>query len=223
MTDIEQKRRLVRALRSQVGRGLADACGFTVIANPARLFQILYLSILLTGDRDYQRAVRVAQALRDRGWDSAARMAASRHDERTALVKTAGRKRDADALAATLGHLAQSIVDRYRGDLRRLRSDARRDSGRERDLLKKLPGVDDRVVDLFFREVQVLWPEVGPFIDRRALAAARKLDLGRSVADLTALTGGRQRESEKLAWLAGALARVDMDNRYDEIRAMVPA
>jgi endonuclease III len=219
MTEIEQKRRLVRALRSQVGRGFAEACGFTVIANPARLFQILYLAILLTGDRDYRRAVRLAKALRDRGWESPARMARARHDERAALIKTAGRWRDADTLAATLGDLAQTIVDRYRGDLRRLRSDARRDPGRERELLKKLPGVDDRVVDLFFREVQVLWPEVAPFVDRRALAAARKLELGRSVADLSALTGGR--ESEKLAWLAGALARVDLDNRYDEIRASV--
>lgn len=72
-------------------------------------------------------------------------------------------------------------------------------------------------MDLFLQEVQVLWPEVAPFADRRALAAARKLDIGRSVADLSALAGSR--ESEKLAWLAGGLARVDLENRYDEIRA----
>jgi hypothetical protein len=219
MTEIEEKRRLVRAVRSQMGRGLAEACGFAVIANPARLFQILYLSVLLASDRDYWRAVRIAQGLRDRGWESAARMARSRHDERAALIAVAGGKRDADAVSATLGDLAQAIVDRYRGDLRRLRADAQRDPSRERDRLKTLPGVDDRVVDLFFREVQVLWPEVAPFADRRALAAARKLDLGRSVEDLSALAGSR--ESEKLAWLAGALARVDLENRYDEIRASV--
>lgn len=203
-----------------MGRGFAEECGFRVIGNPASLFQILYLSILLANDRDYRRAVRIAQMLRDRGWESAAGMARSLHDERAALIRTAGRRRDAEALAATLGDLAQKIVDRYRGDLRRLRSDAQRDAGRERALLKKLPGVDDRAVDLFFREVQVLWPEVAPFVDRRAMAAARKLDLGRSVADLTVLA--KARESEKLAWLAGALARVDLENRYDEIRAAVP-
>jgi endonuclease III len=220
MTEIEEKRRLVRALRSRMGRGFAEEYGFRVIANPARLFQILYLSILLANDRDYRRAVRTAQMLRDRGWESAANMARSLHDERAALIRMAGRKRDAEKLAATLGDLAQKIVDRYRGDLRRLRSEAQRDAGRERALLKKLPGVDDRAVDLFFREVQVLWPEVAPFVDRRAMAAARKLDLGRSVADLTVLA--KARESEKLAWLAGALARVDLENRYDEIRAAVP-
>jgi hypothetical protein len=219
MRGIEEKRLLVRAVRSRMGRGFAEACGFRVIGNPASLFQILYLSVLLTSDRDYQRAVRIAKVLRDRGWESAAGMASSLHDERAALIRTAGRRRDADKLAATLGDLAQQIVGRYRGDLRRLRTEAKRDAGRERELLKKLPGVTDRAVDNFFQEVQVLWQEVAPFVDRRALAAARKLELGKSVADLTELA--KARESEKLAWLAGALVRVDVENRYDEIRAAV--
>jgi hypothetical protein len=220
MRGIEEKRRLVRAVRSRMGRGFAESCGFRVIGNPASLFQILYLSVLLAGDRDYQRAVRVAKVLRDRGWESAANMASSLHDERAGLIRTAGRRRDADQVAATLGDLAQKIVDRYRGDLRRLRTEAKRDSGRERELLKKLPGVTARAVDNFFQEVQVLWQEVAPFVDRRALAAARKLELGNSVADLTELA--KARESEKLSWLAGALVRVDVENRYDEIRAAVP-
>jgi hypothetical protein len=220
MRGIEEKRLLVRAVRSRMGRGFAEACGFRVIGNPASLFQILYLSVLLASDRDYQRAVRIARVLRDRGWESAAGMASSLHDERAGLIRTAGRRRDADQVAATLGDLAQKIVDRYRGDLRRLRTEAKRDAGRERDLLKKLPGVTDRAVDNFFQEVQVLWQEVAPFVDRRALAAARKLELGNSVADLTELA--KARESEKLAWLAGALVRVDAENRYDEIRAAVP-
>jgi endonuclease III len=221
MREIEEKRRLVRAVRSRMGRGFAEACGFRVIGNPASLFQILYLSVLLASDRDYPRAVRIARVLRDRGWESAAGMASSLHDERAATIRTAGRRRDAEQLAATLGDLAQKIVDRYRGDLRRLRTEAKRDAGRERELLKKLPGVTDRAVDNFFQEVQVLWQEVAPFVDRRALAAARKLDIGRTVADLTELA--KARESEKLAWLAGALVRVDVENRYDEIRAAVPA
>ncbi len=217
MVGIEEKRRLVRAVRSLMGRGFAEACGFEVIANPAKLFQLLYLSVLVVGDRDYQRAVRVAAELRDHGCDSAARMAQSRHDERAGLIREAGRRRDADAVSTTLGDLAQATVDRWHGDVRRLRGEAQQDPGRERRLFTELPGVDDRAVDLFFREVQVLWPEVAPFVDRRALAAARRLELGRTVADLSELA--KSRESEKLSWLAGALARVDMENRYDEIRA----
>ncbi len=51
--------------------------------------------------------------------------------------------------------------------------------------------------------------------DRRALTAARRLGLGRSAEDLAGLAGGR--ESERLAWLVGALARVDLEGRYAEL------
>jgi hypothetical protein len=215
MAGIEEKRRMVRRLVGRTGRGFAEAWGFGVTNNGATLFQLLYLSILMRGRGDYQRAVRTAQALRDRGWDSPARMAASDHEERFRLIRETGHWRNARELATTFGDLAQTIVDKYRGDLRRLRTQARNDPARERALLTELPGVDDAAVDLFFRDVQAAWREVAPFADARALTAARKLGLGRSASELSALAGGEG--SEKVAWLVGALARVDLDNSYDEI------
>jgi hypothetical protein len=53
--------------------------------------------------------------------------------------------------------------------------------------------------------------------DRRALAAARRLGLGRTARDLAGLTGSG--ESEQLSWLVGALARVDLERRYAEVTA----
>jgi hypothetical protein len=211
----EEKKRVVRRLASS-GRGFADQHGFRVTNNPATLFQVLYLSILLRRPGDQRRAAQAAGALRDQGWDSTARMARSLHETRAAVLRDCGR-RDADELATTVGDLATLVVQRYRGDLRRLRAAAQYDAARERDELKRLPGVDDEVVDLFFREVQALWREVAPCADRRALTAARKLGLGRSADDLAALAGGR--ESEKLAWLVGALAMVELDNKYQQITA----
>lgn len=77
--------------------------------------------------------------------------------------------------------------------------------------------MDAAVVELFLREVQALWGEVAPVADRRALAAARRLKLGRSAEDLAVLAGGG--ESERLAWLVGALARIDLERRYAELPA----
>ena len=216
----EEQKRLIRRLIGS-GRGLAEAWGFRVTKNPANLFQLLYLSILLRPRGDYQRAMNTALALRDRGWDSPARMARSLQADRFRLIRNVSHRRDAQEVAATLGDLALRISERYRGDLRRLRTEARQDPGRLRKLLTELPGVDDEVVDLFFREVQAVWPEVAPFADRRALTAARRLGLGRSPADLAALAGGR--ESERLAWLVGALARVELEKRYSEFREAVRA
>lgn len=206
---------------SRVGRGLAEASGLRVTNSPANLFQLLCLSILLRGSRDYRPAVRAVQALGDRGWDSAARMAQSSPEERLRVLREAGVGGKAREVAETLGDLARSIVERYRGDLRRLRTQAGQDPAVERKLLRELPGVDDTVVDLFFREAQGPWREIAPFADKRVLSAAGKLGLGRSPADLSAIVGGV--ESEKIAWLVGALARVDLDKRYDEMRELARA
>ncbi|MFE9656849.1 hypothetical protein [Micromonospora sp. NPDC006431] len=214
ISSIEDKKRLVRRLAGD-GRGFAERYGFRVINNPSSLFQVLYLSVLLARRGDYRKAVDSAVALRDSGWDSAARLARSLHADRVRVLREAGQRGDVDQLATVLGDLARAVVDRYRGDLRRLRTAAHQDPARERRLLRDLPGVDDDVIELFLREAQAVWREVAPVADKRALVAARRLGLGRSADDLAGLAGSG--ESERLAWLVGALARVDLEKRYAEL------
>ncbi|MET9300150.1 hypothetical protein ABZX66_12580 [Micromonospora aurantiaca] len=214
--DVADKKRLARRLAGD-GRGFAECFGFRVTNNPAQLFQVLYLAVLLARRGDFHRAVDAAGALRDAGWDTAARMARSRHEDRVRVLRAAGLRGDLPAIADTLGDLARTIVETYRGDLRRLRTTAHQDPGEERRLLTALPGVDDEVCDLFLREAQALWREAAPVADRRALAAARRLGLGRTARDLAGLTGSG--ESEQLSWLVGALARVDLERRYAEVTA----
>ncbi|MFE9694890.1 hypothetical protein [Micromonospora sp. NPDC005806] len=215
ISSIEEKKRLVRRLAGD--RGFAEWYGFRVLNNPSQLFQVLYLSVLLARRGDFRKAVDTALALRDAGWDSAARMARSLHEDRVRVLRAAGQRGDVDGLADTLGDLARITVNRYRGDLRRLRTGAHQDPARERRMLTALPGVDDEVADLFLREAQAVWREVAPVADRRALVAARRLGLGRSAEDLAGLAGSG--ESERLAWLVGALARVDLEKRYAELTA----
>lgn len=210
--DTAEKKRLVRRLLDG-GRGLAEEWGFRVTNNPANLFQLLYLSVLLARTSDHRRAVQAAHALREGGGESPARLVAA--PARANVLRNAGNGRDAEQLAATLGDLATQLVRRYQGDLRRLRTRARHDPVRERELLAELPGVDNAVVDLFFREVQAVWREVVPFVDRRALTAARRLGLARSPDELSILAGSE--DSERLAWLVGALAKVDLEDRYQRL------
>jgi endonuclease III len=216
MVDIEEQRRLTRALLNRFGRGFAEECGVHVTSNPASLLHLLCLSVLLARSDDYHRAASTTRAMRDRGWENATRLARADQQERTRVIRDQGWPR-ADELANALGGLADAVIEQYHGDLRRLRNKAGHDPTRERQELVRLPGVDDRVVDLFFRDVQVVWHEVAPFADRRALAAAHRLGLGESTADLATRAGSA--DSERLAWLVGALNRVDLDDRYDEVRS----
>ncbi|MFI7079150.1 hypothetical protein ACIBO1_17815 [Micromonospora sp. NPDC049903] len=213
VSTVEDRRRLARRLAGS-GRGFAEQYGFRVTNNPASLFQVLCLAVLLARRGDFRRALDSAHALPDAGWDSAARLARAPHADLVRVLRERGRRGDVDAVATLLGDLARAVRDEYAGDLRRLRSAAGYDPARQRALLAALPGVDGEAVDLFLREAQALWREVGPVADRRALTAARRLGLGRSTEDLAALSGGR--ESERFAWLVGALARVDLERRYAE-------
>ncbi|WP_327582839.1 hypothetical protein OHA25_44030 [Nonomuraea sp. NBC_00507] len=109
MMDVDEKRRLVRGLLREVGRGFAEPHGFPVTNSPGRLFQLLYLSILLRRSDDYHVAVEAAQRLRDR-WDTAQKLAASPYEKRAELLGKGVRR----GTAEVLGELAQTVAGRYR-------------------------------------------------------------------------------------------------------------
>ena len=68
-------------------------------------------------------------------------------------------------------------------------------------------------VDIFFREAQVSWDELHRFADRRALDAARRLDLGGEPEKLAGLVSERE-----FPRLVAALVRVELADDYDEVR-----
>jgi len=121
----------------------------------------------------------------------------ARYDERT---------------AAMLGDACELLLERYRGDLRRLRDEAGRDPRRERRLLKQVKGLGDVGVDIFFREAQVAWEELFPFVDRRAAQTARRLGLD---ADPRALADDR--DPKAFARLVAAFVRTGLAKDHEVV------
>lgn len=114
--------------------------------------------------------------------------------------------------------VVNALLDRhgrthYGGDLRRLRDAADRDLDRERELLKECKGIGDVGAEIFLREVQLVWDEVHPFADDRALRAARALDLG---ADAESLT--RHVSRGDYPRLVAALVRTELAGDADAVR-----
>src|SRR6185369_9883686 len=91
--------------------------------------------------------------------------------------------------ATELGDQASLLCERWRGDLRRLRDEAGRDGGRIESLLTGLPGIGPAGASIFRREVQVVWPEAGPFVDLKVLAGAARVGLPRQPGALAELAG----------------------------------
>ena len=114
-----------------------------------------------------------------------------------------------------VGETAQTLIDLYQGDLRKLRTAAEVDPVQERKLLDQFKGVGDVAIDIFFREAQLAWPELFPFADERALASAKKLGLPADRRKLTSLVRGR----ENFVRLVSALVRIQLEHKHDEILA----
>jgi hypothetical protein len=202
------KAEIVRALLERHGRTFGDELGINLArGTPSALFQWLCASMLYGARVDSSIAGEALRNFKRRRWHTAQAMARSAPSERVAALHRAGYTRAQAPAASRLGEIAEHALTRWHGDLRRLRREAGRDPGRERTLLREFTGIGDVTIDIFFREVQAIWPELAPFADRRALRAARRLGLGSTAWQLRARAGSDQ----EFVRLVAALVRADLE------------
>jgi hypothetical protein len=152
-------------------------------------------------------AADAAAALFRQGWRTARSMADASWEARARTLNRAAYARYDERTSTMLGETSALLLDRYGGDLRRLRDEAGRDPENERKLLEECKGIGDVGADIFFREVQTEWSELYPFADDRALGAAKRFHLpddARSLADMTS-----RAEFPKLV---NALVRADLED-----------
>jgi hypothetical protein len=212
---VASKRDTVRALLDLHGQTYAEELGIKLDKpSPSDLFQLLCASVLFSARIDARIASRAFKTLKRRGWKSARSLAGASWDERVDALNEAGYTRYQERTSTMLGQLAEHLLERWGGDLRKLREEAERDPRRERRLLKEAKGLGDVGVDIFFREAQAAWDELVPFADRRALDAAKRLKLGSDARALQRLADG----SGDLPRLVAALVRTELDDDYDEVR-----
>jgi hypothetical protein len=203
-----------RALLDLHGRTFAEELGIDVgKGTPSPLFRLLCASTLMSARIGSQIAVEAARNLAKQGWRSPRKLAESTWEARVEALNAAGYTRYQERTATMLGELTDTLLERYGGDLRRLREEAGRDPGAERKLLEQFKGLGDVGVDIFFREVQVSWDELFPFADRRALDAAGRLKLPKDAGKLAELVGPKDDPR-----LVAGLVRVELDDDYDTVR-----
>ena len=73
------------------------------------------------------------------------------------------------SMSGRMESAAEMVLEKYEGDLEKLREAAGRDAKEEMKLVKEFKGVGDTAVNIFCREVQLLWEELFPFADERTL------------------------------------------------------
>ncbi|MFF2625627.1 endonuclease [Kitasatospora griseola] len=192
----------VADLLDRHGTTYAEQAGIRLRDTPAPLYRLLVLTQLCAIRIRADTAVAAARELFAAKLRTPRAMADSTWQQRVDLLGRAHYVRYDESTATALGEAAELVRRRWRGDLRRLREEAGRDSAAIGRLLREVPRIGPVGADVFRREAQLVWPELRPFFDRRALTAAAGLGLPRSPDALAALVPG-----DDLARLAAALVR----------------
>jgi len=205
------QRDVVRELVRAHGRTFAEKAGITLRDTPQPLYRLLVLALLLSARIRGSIAVDTARELYDSGLRDPRRMAGAGWQRRVDALGRGGYRRYDERTATQLGDGAELLTERWGGDLRRMRKAADGDVGELRRLLREFPGLGPAGADIFLREVQRVWPEVAPFLDRKALDGAARLGLPTDPDRLVKLAG----DTDPAA-LAAGLVRAALDKNVTE-------
>jgi hypothetical protein len=196
----------VRELVDARGRTYAEDAGITLRNTPQPLYRLLVPALLLSAWIRASVAVAAARALYDAGLRDPRRMAEADWQQRVDALGRGGYRRYDERAATQLGDGAVLLTARWGGDLRRLREEADGDLAALRRLLRAGPGMGPVGADIFLREAQRVWPEAAPYLDRKALSGARRLELPEEPDRFLDVAGDTEP-----AVLAAALVRAALD------------
>lgn len=198
-------REIIDELLDERGCTYAQEAGIGFKDTPAPLFQLLVLANLLSTRISAGIAVVTARELTHSGFNTPEKMRDAMWQQRVDALGRGGYRRYDERTSTMLGDGAALLLDRYAGDLRRLRDESQ-DSKEILNRLQEFPGIGPTGAAIFAREIQGLWPVMAPFFDKKALDGARKLRLPDDPDALAGLVSPGD-----LPRLASALVRVALD------------
>ncbi|MFC7546686.1 hypothetical protein [Plantactinospora sp. GCM10030261] len=181
------KRTIVTNLLDRHGRTYAEEAGIQLADRPGPLYQLLVLATLLSTRIRAGVGVAAARELFAAGCRTPAAMLKATWQDRVDALGRGHYRRYDERTATMLGDGARLCADRWHGDLRRLHRETGANPAAVRRELTAFPGIGPTGADIFLREVQGVWSDVRPFLDRRAVSGAKRLRLPTDPNALAAL------------------------------------
>ena len=202
-----------RAIIREAGTSYAAQAGFTLTDKPSQLYRLLVLSVLLSTRIKAEIAVSAARELG--AFPTARRMREATWQQRVDALGRGSYVRYDESTATALGNGADLLLDKYGGDLRKLRKKAGGDVRRIKELLREVPSLGPVSIDIFCREAQAVWPELRPYFDKKALSGAEKAGLPKDAGRLAELV-----DAADYARFSAALVRLTLEKGLlEEIKA----
>jgi endonuclease III len=202
---------VARRVLDRYGRTYAEEADIRLADEPAPLFQLLVLAQLLSARIGAGVAVAAAVELRTVGCTTPRAVRDAKRPAVIAALGRAGYRRYDERTATQLHDMAELVLARYGGDLRRLAGEADGDVVRASRLVQEVKGIGPTGAAVFLREVQCVWPWVRPYLDDRARAGARRIGLPGDGARLAELV-----EPGDLARFTASLVRVSLLAKNDD-------
>lgn len=196
----------VNLLLKKYGETFSEEIGIKLTNNPSSLFQLFVAANLFSARIGSNISVAAAKELFSEGLTTAAKMKNTSWSQRVKILNKANYTRYQERTSTFLGEVAEKMEEKYDGDLRKLKEEADNDPKQIRKKLKEFKGLGDVAVDIFFREVQQVWPELYPFVDKKTKNAAKKLGINSSADSLQQYVS-----NQDFARLTAALVRMDLN------------
>lgn len=174
---------VVSRLLERHGTTYAEEAGIRLADRPAPLWQLLVLSLLLSARIRSSVAVAAARELFDTGYGTPTGMRDASWQARVDALGRGHYRRYDERTSTQLGGLAHVVLEVFGGDLRRLHEQT---SDLEGDL-QQFKGIGPAGAAIFCREVQGVWTDLAPYVDRLAADGAERLGLPCSPDELAAL------------------------------------
>ncbi|PLB42141.1 uncharacterized protein BDW47DRAFT_97937 [Aspergillus candidus] len=186
-------------------------------ATPDTLLAMLLDAMLKSRPISHDLSQRAVKKVLDEGYHDIQTLGDSSWEDRTGVLRDGGYNRYREQGATNLGEAAQFIREKYDGDLNNLLESAHHDRGEVRDRVKELKGLGDMGVDLFFNNVQSVWPEIAPFLDQRSLQTAEQVGIGR---DLNSIFEELEGDAMQMSRLANGLSTIRLEKRQDALMGL---
>jgi endonuclease III len=207
---------VVKVLLDRFGHTYAEQAGIHLADKPSPLYELLVLATLLSARISGDVAVAAAKELFAAGYRTPQKMQQASWQDRVDALGRGHYRRYDERTSTMLGEQTTLLLERWHGDLRKLRDEAGGDLEQIRELLTDFKGIGPVGADIFLREVQAVWPQVAPYLDGRVIRAAEKVGLPSDVRKLAGLVDS----PGELARLSAALVRVSRKSRAaDEIKS----
>ncbi len=201
----------VKTVLERFGTTFVEQADISLRDKPSPLYQLLVLSTLLSARITSDIGVAAAKELSAAGFRTPQHMVEATWQQRVDALGRGHYRRFDESTATMLGDGAQLLLDEYSGDLRKLR-DAAETTRQVSNRLQKFPGIGPTGAAIFLREVQGIWPGIGPYFDKKAMQGAQQIDLPTDADELAELVEVKDRPR-----LAAGLVRIALDKSDDPL------